>query len=476
MKEEIVIEENKKKVPLKWALLIIAGVTVIIMVCLLWLKLPTRGTLILCLIYLGAAAVFLGNTLKDVEKYILDGFKNASLIVGIFLAVGLIIGSWIVSGIIPSIIYYGISFLTPSTYLVTGLILCSLTSYFTGTSFGTIGTVGVALVGVAGAIGVPLPIAGGMIISGALFGDKMSPFSDTTNLSAATAGTPLFTHIHSMLYTGGPAILISLLLFGFIGLQYDASSDIQIVKAADILANIDSVFLISPLFLVIPILTVVMIARKIPAIPAMVISAMIATVVALIFQPSFSAREVIVALFTGLDYEFTNADTAKLLNRGGISSMAWIITTALIVLAFGEILNRTGVLKAILKSVEKWITTPARLIIITVFSCLATNMLSASQYVSIIIPGETLRPEYKRLKVDPKVLSRTLEDSGTLFAFLVPWGNDAIFAAGVLGIATLDYAPYAFFLLICPVLAILYALTNTAVWYTDGRDLKKVKK
>ncbi|PHR25903.1 MAG: Na+/H+ antiporter NhaC [Desulfotalea sp.] len=461
---------NEKIVKPSLAIFAMLGLIAVLTACLLVLRLPTRGTLVLCIIYLSIVSYFLGSSLMEIEGYILDGFKKAAFTVGIMMAVGCVIGGWIIGGVIPSIIYYGLDLLTPSLYLTTGLILCSLTSYFTGTSYGCIGTMGVALIGVAEGIGVPIPIAAGMVVSGALFGDKMSPFSDTTNLAAATAKTPLFSHIYSMLFTGIPAIIISLIIFGVIGMNFEDTNAANPVKTQELMAAIDSAFFISPYLFLVPLLTIVLIIKKVPPILSIIIGSIFGVIVGLIFQDSFTSKEVILALFSGVNYDFGNADAAKLLNRGGLGSMAWIVTVALIVLAFGEIIQRSGILKSLLTAVSNSINSRFKLIVATIGACLATNLFSASQYVSIVLPGETFEPAYRRMNIKGNVLSRTLEDSGTLFAFLVPWGNDAIFTAATLGVSTMDYAPYTFFSLICPVLAVLYAATGKFIWTRDDED------
>ncbi|MGL1933248.1 MAG: Na+/H+ antiporter NhaC [Desulfotalea sp.] len=461
---------GEKTVKPSLAFIAMLGLVVILTICLQVLKLPTRGSLVLCIVYISVVSYFLGNSLKEIESYLLDGFKKAAFTVGILMAVGCVIGGWIIGGVIPSIIYYGLDLLTPSLYLTTGLILCCLTSYFTGTSYGCIATMGVALIGVAEGLGVPLPIAAGMIVSGALFGDKMSPFSDTTNLAAATAKTPLFSHIYSMLFTGGPAIVISLIIFAVIGMNFGDENAANPAKTQELMTAIDSVFFISPFLLLVPAITIILIIRKTPPILSIMIGSIIGVIVALIFQDAFTTKEVILSLFKGVSYDYGNADAAKLLNRGGLGSMAWIVTVALIVLAFGELIQRSGILRALLTAVSKSINSSFKLIVATIGACLATNLFSASQYVSIVLPGETFEPAYKRMGIKGNVLSRTLEDSGTLFAFLVPWGNDAIFTAATLGVATLDYAPYTFFSLICPLIAILYAATGAFIWKRDDQD------
>ena len=458
------MSSNENVVKPVHAALVLLGLILLLAFCLQVLKLPTRGSLVLCIVYLSVAAWCLGNTLSEIEGYILDGFKKSAFIVGILMAVGCIIGGWIVGGVIPSIIYYGLELLTPSLYLTTGLILCCLTSYFTGTSYGCIGTMGVALIGIAEGLGVPLPLAAGMIVSGALFGDKMSPFSDTTNLAAATARTPLFSHIYAMLFTGGPAIVITLVLFAVLGMQFGGGDEAVTGYSVELMGAIDKVFVVSPWLLLVPCVTIFMIIKKVPPIMSLVIGAMLGVVLGIFVQDAFTAKEALVAIFKGVNYDYGHAGAAKLLNRGGLGSMAWIVTVALIVLAFGELIQRSGILRALLASISDSINSSFRLIVATIGACFATNLFSASQYVSIVLPGETFEPAYRRMGIKGNVLSRTLEDSGTLMAFLVPWSNDALFTAATLGVATVDYASYSFFCLICPVLAVIYAATGKFIW------------
>ncbi len=436
----------------------------------LYLKLPTRLTLLLAVFLTSVACMALGHSAKQVEQYIIAGIKKCGFLIAILMVIGCVIGSWIVAGIIPSIIYYGLEILTPTTFLIGGLISCSLVSYFTGSTYACIGTIGVALMGIGQGLGLPLPLTAGLVLSGAVFGDKMSPFSDTTNLAAGSAGTPLFSHIHSMLYSTIPAWLIAAALFLYFGTSsINGSVDVEKIDALQ--KVIQNNFTISPFLLLVPLLTIGLAVKNLPTIISMSFGVVIGIVTALIFQSHFGANTILSSLIGGLDYDFGTAEVNKLFaNRGGLASMLFTISIVVLALVLGELFIRLGMLKGLIKGAEKLIVNTATLVIATIFSSIVTVMISASQYLAIILPGEALKPLYKKRGVSRKVLSRSLEDGGTIFSTLVPWSADAIFVASALGVATLEYLPFAFFSLLCPIISIIYALIGFAIW-DDKNDV-----
>ena len=306
-----------------------------------------------------------------------------------------------------------------------------------------------------------------MVISGAIFGDKMSPFSDTTNMAPAAAETDIFLHIKSMLWTTVPATLIAAVLYFILGFQHSSAST-DMGNVAAISAGITETFNVSPFLLLIPVLTILLAVKKVPSFLALLAGTIAGIVVAFFAQPQFSIATILNSMATGFSGEFSNDMLNTLFNRGGISSMMTTVSLSLLCLAFGELLQRMGVLTAILDRLEALVRKPGPLVLTTLFTCLLTVILTASQYVAILLPGEIFKESYKKADVAPYVLSRTLEDGGTIFSFLVPWSMAAIYTSGVLGVPTLQSLPYSFLPILCPVFAIIYAITGFAVFKTDG--------
>ncbi len=463
------MENSIKEMTPRLGVLLLLGLAGFVSFSMLYLTLPTRLTLLLAVVLTGVACLALGHSAQQLESYIVKGIKKCGFVIAVLLVIGCVIGSWVAAGIIPSIVYYGLEILTPTTFLLGGLVSCSLVSYFTGSSYACLGTIGVALMGIGQGLGLPLPLTAGMVLSGAVFGDKMSPFSDTTNLAAASAGTPLFAHIHSMLYSTIPAWLIAAALFFYFG-SSASGADVDTEKVIAFKQVIQAHFNISPILLLVPILTIVLAIRKVPPVIAMSFGAIIGTASAFIFQPQFAASTILMSLIEGLNYDFGHVEVNQLFAaRGGLASMLFAISIAIMALVLGELLMRLGMLTAVIKGAEKFITNVASLVIGTILSCITTVMISASEYLAIVMPGEALKLLYKKRGVSRKVLSRSLEDGGTIFSTLVPWSSNAIFVASTLGVATLEYLPYAFFSLLCPLISILYALIGFAVW-DDSAD------
>ncbi len=325
--------------------------------------------------------------------------------------------------------------------------------------------------GIGAGLGVNPGLTAGMVVSGAIFGDKMSPFSDTTNLAPAVAGTDIFLHIKSMLYTTVPALVIAALLYFVLGLQY-SSATIDIANVTAITDGIKGTFNVNPFLMLIPVLTIVLVVKKVPAFLALLAGALMGLIVAFFAQPQFAPAAILNSMATGFSAEFENAMVARLFNRGGVSSMMTTVSLTLLCLAFGELITRMGVLSAILDKLGGLVKKPGSLVITTLVSCLVTVILTASQYVAILLPGEIFQDSYKKAGVAPYVLSRTLEDGGTIFSYLVPWSAAALYVSSTLEVPTMSYLPYAFLPIICPILAIIYAATGFAVFNTDGSPVK----
>jgi NhaC family Na+:H+ antiporter len=384
----------------------------------------------------------------------------------ILMVVGTMIGTWIMGGIVPSMIYYGLKVLSPGIFLVATLIICSIVSLGTGSSWSTAGTVGVALVGVGQGLGVPVAMVAGAIISGAYFGDKMSPLSDTTNLAPAVAGTDLFSHIRHMVYTTGPGYIISIILFGLLGTRFSGGG----MKAENIeviLSTIKSNFFIHPILLLPPLLVIVMVVKKIPPLPALLGGTALGGIFAMIAQ-SKPLAEVIQAAQSGYVSQSGVRMVDDLLTRGGLESMMPTVALIICALSFGGIMEKTGMLEVLARALLKRVKRTGSLVATTIFSCIGLNAIASDQYIAIVIPGRMYKNAFDERGLHPKNLSRCLEDSGTLTSPLIPWNSCGAFMHATLGVNPLIYLPYAFLNLLNPLVSLFYGYT--------GITMEKIKE
>ncbi len=437
-------------------------------ISVLWLNIPVHITLIATIIVASLVAMKAGYTWDEIQATMLHGCNIAMAPMLILMIIGVLIGSWIAAGTVQTMIYYGLQILSPSIFLVAAALICCVTSVATGSSYTTGGTVGVALMGIGAGMGIPLPMVAGAVITGAAFGDKMSPLSDSTNLSAAVAEADLFDHIKSMMYTTVPGLLIALIGYALLGLKF-GNGTMDTTQISLTLETLKSNFYISPILLIPPVLVIWMAIKKVPAIPAMIIASVVGAIFALIFQGT-SLTEVTNVLNGGYVSTTGVAFVDQLLSRGGLQSMMGTVSLGFIGLGLGGILEKTRMLEVFLSRIAGLVKNTSGLITTTVVSLIGLNLATASQYMAIIISGRMLIPEYKKKKLLPRVLSRTLEDAGTLFSPLVPWGLCGVFFSGVLGVPTTQYFWYAFLSLVVPVIAIIYGFVGFAIWYEDDID------
>lgn len=394
----------------------------------------------------------------------------------ILLLIGALAGTWLLSGVVPTMIYYGLQIISPRFFLVTSVIVCAIVSLVTGSSWSTVATIGVALLGIGKALGFSEPIIAGTIISGAYFGDKISPLSDTTNLAPAVAGTDLITHIKYMLHTTVPGMTITLILFFIIGLTYNlnaSSVDISNVQDA-----ISSTFNTSPLLFLVPIILFTVIVLKVPALPALMIGTLLGGVFAIIFQPNIVSnvgngsensiwvanyKGVMQAMFGSISLQTNTESVNELLSTSGMKGMlntVWLILTAMI---FGGVMEAGGLLERITRPIIERAKTTGSLVASTVLTCIFFNTTASDQYIAIVVPGKMFKPAYEKKGLKPEVLSRALEDSGTMTSALIPWNTCGATQAKVLGVSTLDYFPWAFFNLISPIMSIIFAYLNIKI-------------
>ena len=428
--------------------------------------------LILSTTVAGLVGVFrLGFTWSELEEGILDTIKMAMQAVLILMVVGSLIGTWILSGTVPAMIYWGLDILSPGIFLVATTVICSIVSLSTGSSWTTAGTVGIALIGIGQGLGIPTPLIAGAIISGAYFGDKMSPLSDTTNLAPAMAGTDIFSHIKHMIYTTGPSLIIALIMYGIIGMKY-AGRELDLNQIELIKDALQSSFnTLSPLLLIPPVVVILMVIFKVPALPALIVGAILGGLFASIFQGS-SISQIIEVAHYGFVSETGVSAVDELLTRGGLDSMMWTVSLILCALTFGGILEKTGMLEAIAKSLLVFANGTFGLVLTTILSCLFVNLVTGDQYLSIVLPGRMYKDEYRKRGLHQKNLSRALEDSGTLLSPLIPWNTCGAYMTVTLGISPLTYLPFAFLNLINPIVSLILAATGITMTKLNKEELE----
>lgn len=466
--------QNKSKEPsFGISLLIIVFLFVIIGAQIIAVGEPDiHMTLVFAIAFAVAILMFIGISWDKVQEGIMHGCEIATIPMLILMFIGMLIPTLIAAGTIPALIYYGLQIINPSAFLVTTAVICAISSVATGSSYTTGGTFGVAFMGISIGLGVPPALTAGAVVSGAVIGDKLSPLSDSTNLAAGVAETDLFAHVKSMLYTTVPAFIISLIVYGILGMKYNASS-IDTTAVDAILAGISQNFKISPIYVLlslIPLISIIIMAiKKTSALASMVVASIIAMIIAIIVQ-GYGIIEMMGFMNYGFVIETGVADVDALLNRSGIQSMMWTVSLGYIGLSYGGILEKTGVMEALLNKMSGLVKSARNLIITHILAGIFVNIIAASQYVAIIIPGRMFLPAYKKLGIRGDVASRTSEDSGTVFSPLVPWGLCGVFFAGTLGVSTLEYIPYAVLCYITPIIAIIYAITNKFIWYEEEVD------
>lgn len=434
---------------------------------------PNQIVLTLAAAIAAIVAIKNGHSWPAILKAIVAGISTAMGAILILLSVGALIGTWLMSGTVPSLIYYGLELLNPAFFYAAACLICAISALATGSSWTVAGTLGVALIGVAMGLGLSPAVAAGAIISGAYFGDKMSPLSDTTNLAPAVVGTDLFTHIRHMAWTTSPSIMIALILFTVIGLGADAQT--QNAALEQMMRTLDESFNITP-WALLPLLVVFYMAfKKVPPLPTILFGALLGGFVAMLLQPQAvldfadspeltpalaMTKGVWLALADGYVSTTGVAEVDDLLTRGGMSSMLVTIWLVLTALAFGAVLEHAGMLLRLIQTALRAAKTTGTLVMTVVLSCIGINIVAADQYIAIVLPGRMYKAEFQRRGLKPKNLSRVIEDSGTLTSPLVPWNTCGAYMAATLGVATLAYLPFAFFNLINPLVSIFYGFTG----------------
>ncbi|MEA3334827.1 MAG: Na+/H+ antiporter NhaC [Chloroflexota bacterium] len=440
---------------------------------------PFQIALILAAIVASLVARKNGHSFEKIGKAAVDGVSTAMGAIFILLAVGALIGAWSMSGTIATMVYYGIQFLSPTWFYVASVVICAAVALGIGSAWTVVGTLGVGLVGIATAIGVSPAIAAGAVISGAYFGDKVSPLSETTNLAPAVAGTDLITHIKNMMSTTVPSILIALAIYAFIGLREDVVATIDLTVALEVM---ESIFSIS-LWTLLPLAVVMVLAfRRFPATSSIMFGALLGGLVAVIWQPevvlafvddpSLSTPLAMVkgvwsAMATGFTIETGYAGLDDLFSRGGMESMLGTVWLILAAMAFGGIMEYTGMLARLIKPLVDRAKTDKSLLIATGLTAIGINIVAADQYLAIVLTGNMYKQEYEERSIAPQTLSRQIEDTATVTSPLIPWNSCGAYMSATLGIATAAYFPFCFFNLINPLLSFTYALLGFQIKHVE---------
>jgi len=451
-------DRNKREPNLTVALvpLIIMGILLIVGYGIYQIK--AQVLLVTAAFITGCLAFYLRYTWKEMEEGIVDSIHKAMPAILIMLCVGILIGTWIASGTIPMVIYYGLKLISPKFFLVTACFVCTITSLATGTSWGTIGTLGVAFIGIAMGLGIPVGPAAGAIVAGAYFGDKMSPFSDVANLAPVAAGTNLFDHIKHMMWSATPAWLISLFIYFLVGLGYKAET-VESEQMLLITKTLKNNFEFN-ILLLLPMVVVFYFAfTKRPTIPGMLISSLIACILAAAFQKA-SISEIGTSINTGFHADTGVNEVDDLISRGGMMSMMETQLVAFTAFSFGGIMQKTGLLSIILDRVLKFAKRTSSIVLTTIGSSLVTAMVTGSSYLSMIIPGELLSPIYKKKKLAAKNLSRIVEEAGAIMVPLVPWSMAGVYITGTLGVPTFEYMGWAIMNYASVIILAIYGFTG----------------
>lgn len=419
----------------------------------------------------GAVAAIVGFfnkvSISTMIAEVWENWKSVFVPIMILLLVGALAGTWLVSGIIPAMVYYGLQVLSPAIFLPASVVIAAIISIATGSSWTTSATVGIALIGIGSALGISPGMIAGAVISGAYFGDKMSPLSDTTNLAPAMAGTDLFTHIRYMTITTVPTIIITLIVFSIISMNLETTGSTDI---SGLLSSIKSTFNITPYLFIVPVIVIALIVTKTKPLIALGTGVLLAAVFAFIFQSeilssisSSKFQSIINAIFVDTEIATDNEKLNELFSSGGIMGMLWTILLIICAMVFGGAMDAIGALARITKELLKFATSVFGLFASTVFSCLGLNAIASDQYLALVIPGKMFKKAYEDKGLAPENLSRTLEDAGTVTSVLIPWNTCGAYQSSVLGVSVADYFVYAIFNWLSPFTTLFFAALNIKI-------------
>jgi Na+:H+ antiporter, NhaC family len=459
----------KKQITLPLALVLFAVIFAVMFTSLVYIKVEPHIPLMACLVLVGAIGAASGASWKTIEKGMLNGVIAGLQPIMILLTVGLVMASWMLSGTVPTLLFYGMDIIQPEWFAVSALIITIIVSSFTGSSFTTIGTVGVALMGIGHVLEINPALAAGAIISGACFGDKMSPLSDSTNFAPGVVGVNMFDHIRHMMWSTGPAILLTAAAFFVLGGSHSGTSNFKEIQ--EIQSVLSSEFPIHGLTLLSPVAVLILAYRKLPIIPILLTGVIVSTAVSFFLIPDLSMQKVINVLQNGLQMETGNEAVNNIVNQGGLLSMMWSISLVLIALGLGGVIQALGLFDLLFAAVRNTTQKAGKLIATTLASSIGINLLAGEMYLSILLPAQGLKDAYVKSGVPLKNLSRTIEDGGTLFNPLVPWSVSGAFFASTLGISVIEYMPYAIFLWLSPLFTLLLGFTGWTVGQNKSKEI-----
>lgn len=461
-------EKEVRKASFGEAIFTFLSLTIIMFISIIKYKESPHIPMLIGVLIASLVALKIGYSWKFIENSMIKGISQAMQSIIILAIIGVLIGVWILAGVVPTMIYYGLMILRPSIFLIATVIITSITSLATGTSWGTAGTMGIALMGIASGLGIPAPITAGAVLSGAYFGDKMSPLSDTTNLAPAMAGTDVFTHIKSMFKPTIIAYVLTLIIFGILTIKYKGSSA-DLSNVSVIAKGLKDNFTITPVLLLAPIVVIISIAKKLPAVPGITLGIIIAAILGPIYQ-DINFGDILSAGLNGFVSNTGLEAVDKLLTTGGLNNMMSSISLTIIAMMFGGIAEETGILEAIVKKFLHKVKSLVGLVISTILTCLFTNATMPEQYISIVVPGRMFKNEYKERNLDPVLLSSTLESGGTVTSAMIPWNTCGTYMSTVLGVSTVHYLPFLVFNLLMPLVQVIVVAIEANKYKLDANS------
>jgi Na+:H+ antiporter, NhaC family len=431
-------------------------------------ELPIQLALFISWFFVIILGLRLGHKYGALQEAITKGITNGLEAILILIAVGALIGTWIAGGVVPTLIYYGLEFIHPSIFLLATLVICSITSIATGTSWGTVGTAGIAMMAIGEGLGFPLPLVAGAVLSGAYFGDKLSPLSDSTVLAATMAKVDVIAHVRAMLYLDVPAYIITAIMFTVAGFMYGGDNvdlgNIEFLKTALQDQFSIEIWMLAPAVIVIGLL-----ALKQPSMPTIAAGALLGAIWAVVFQ-GMDVEAAIGTAYNGFAIESDIQFMNDLLNRGGINGMLGSVMVIILGLGFGGLLEKLGVLKVIVSKFDKKMNSAGNVTLSTLIVAFLANVFGCAMYVSLILTPKIMQESYDKLHIDRRVLARNSEVGGTLTSGMVPWSDNGIFMAGILGVATFEYVPFMWLSFVSLILAVIYGYTGKFIWYVKEKD------
>ena len=460
----------ERKVPFGLAIIPLLVMVVSMAVTIVKFEGDPHIPLIIGTVVAGLVAWFAGFKWNFIEEGIYKGIKMALPAILIIITVGMIIGSWIGGGIVATMVYYGLKIMSPSMFLVSISVITALITLAIGSSWSTMGTIGVAGMGIGMSMGIPAPMVAGAIISGSYFGDKMSPLSDTTNLAAGITGTDLFAHIRHMIYTTVPAFLIALGVYWYLGRDF-SNAGVDNQQIIEIMNVIQNNFVVSPWLLLVPASVILLVAFKVPALPALIVGVFLGWITQFTVQGG-AVADAVNTLQNGFAIETGNTSVDELFSRGGIQDMMYTVSLALIAMAFAGVMEQTGMLQSIVEKILKLARTARSLVVSTVATSFLTNVAAGEQYLSVLLPGRMYKKAYEDKGLHSKNLSRAVEDGGTVTSPLVPWNTCAVFIISALSVHPFEYAPYAVLNITVPILSIIFALFGFKLEFVKNEEYK----